>query len=93
MTTVGADLITQMAAGDQAAFARFYDRYASLVFSLIVRIVRERAEAADVLQEVFWEAWRGASGYDPERGSPEAWLVTRAAPPRDRSRPRAAPPG
>lgn len=78
MATAGADLIRQMADGDQAAFARFYDRYAPLVFALIVRIVRERAEAADVLQEVFWEAWRGASGYDPERGSPEAWLVTRA---------------
>jgi RNA polymerase sigma-70 factor (ECF subfamily) len=78
MTTAGADLIRRMAAGDHAAFARFYDRYASLVFPLIVRIVGERAEAADVLQEVFWEAWREAAGYDPGRGSPEAWLVTRA---------------
>lgn len=34
-----------------------YDRYAPLVFPLIQRIVRERADASDVLQEVFWEAW------------------------------------
>ncbi len=78
MTSAGGDLIRGMAAGDREAFARFYDRYAPLVYPLIARIVRERAEAADVLQEVFWETWQGASGYDPGRGSPEAWLITRA---------------
>ena len=78
MATSGADLIKGMAAGDRDAFAQFYDRHAPLVFPLILKIVRERAEAADVLQEVFWEAWQGAAGYDPERGSPEAWMVTRA---------------
>src|SRR2546427_12691954 len=78
MTASGAELIRQMAASDREAFARFYDRYAPLVFPLIHRIVRERADASDVLQEVFWEAWQGAAGYDPARGSPEAWLVARA---------------
>jgi RNA polymerase sigma-70 factor, ECF subfamily len=48
------------------------------VFPLILRIVRERADASDVLQEVFWEAWRDAAGYDASRGSPEAWMVMRA---------------
>jgi len=43
-----------------------------------VRIVRERGDADDVLQEVFWEAWQAADGYDPDRGSPEAWIVMRA---------------
>lgn len=78
MTASGAELIGQMAVGDREAFARFYDRYASLVFPLIQRIVRERADASDVLQEVFWEAWQGAASYDPTRGSPEAWIVMRA---------------
>lgn len=78
MATSGADLIRRMAAGDPDAFGRFYDRYAPLVFPLILRIVRERADASDVLQEVFWEAWQGAASYDPGRGSPEAWMVTRA---------------
>src|SRR5256884_9274395 len=81
MTGSGAELIRQMVAGDREAFARFYDRYAPLVFPLIQRILRERADASDVLQEVFWEAWQGAAGYDPARGSPEAWLVTRARAP------------
>src|SRR5437899_1944990 len=78
MGTPGGDLIRVMAAGDRDAFARFYDRYAPLVFPFVLRIVRDRADAADVLQDVFWEAWRGAAAYDPARGTPEAWIVTRA---------------
>src|SRR5438128_6542114 len=78
MATSGAELVRQMAAGDREAFALFYDRYAPVVFPLILRIVRERADASDVLQEVLWEAWRDAPGYDSTRGSPEAWMVTRA---------------
>jgi RNA polymerase sigma-70 factor, ECF subfamily len=74
----GETLIRRMAAGDREAFSSFYDRYASLVYPLIVRIVRDRSDAADVLQDVFWEAWQGASGYDPGRGTPEAWMITRA---------------
>ena len=78
MEAAGTDLVRRMAAGDRQAFAPFYDRYASLVFPLIVRIVRDRADAADVLQEVFWEAWQTAERYDPARGTPEAWIVMRA---------------
>jgi RNA polymerase sigma-70 factor, ECF subfamily len=78
MATIGADLVRQMAAGDREAFSVFYDRYAPVVFPLILRIVRERADASDVLQGVFWEAWRDAQGYDASRGSPEAWMVMRA---------------
>jgi RNA polymerase sigma-70 factor (ECF subfamily) len=74
----GADLIHGMAAGDREMFSQFYDRYAPLVYPLIVRIVRERGDAADVLQEVFWESWQSARTYDPVRGTPEAWIVMRA---------------
>jgi RNA polymerase sigma-70 factor (ECF subfamily) len=76
MRTPATDLIRAMAAGDHEAFARFYDRYASLVFPLVLRIVGERAAAADVLQDVFWEAWRTAAAYDRARGTPQAWIVT-----------------
>jgi RNA polymerase sigma-70 factor, ECF subfamily len=78
MTTAGEEVIRRMAAGDREAFSRFYDRYAPLVYPLILRVVRDRSDAADVLQEVFWEAWQGASAYDPARGTPEAWMITRA---------------
>jgi len=44
MATSGTDLLARMAAGDREAFAVFYDRYAPVVFRLILRIVRERAD-------------------------------------------------
>jgi RNA polymerase sigma-70 factor, ECF subfamily len=78
MPTPGTELIRAMAAGDRDAFARFYDQYAPLVFPFVLRIVGDRADAADVLQDTFWEAWRSAATYDPARGSPEAWIVIRA---------------
>jgi RNA polymerase sigma-70 factor, ECF subfamily len=78
MTTAGEDLIRRLAAGDREAFGRFYDRYAPLVYPLVLRIVRDRADAADVLQDTFWEAWQNAATYDPTRGTPEAWMITRA---------------
>src|SRR5262245_57825169 len=78
MTTVGADLIRQMAAGDRQAFAAFYDRHAPVVHSLIPRIVRQPRAPSEVFQEVFWQAWRDAASYDASRGSPEAWMITRA---------------
>jgi RNA polymerase sigma-70 factor, ECF subfamily len=78
MISAAADLIRQIATGDRDAFAEFYDRYAPIVYPLVMRIVRQPTDAADVLQEVFWEAWRAAGTYDPGRGTPEAWMITRA---------------
>jgi RNA polymerase sigma-70 factor (ECF subfamily) len=69
-------LIHQAARSDDAAFGRFYDRFASLVFAFALRLLRARPEAEDPLQEVFVQAWRQAASYRPERGSPEAWLLT-----------------
>ena len=74
----GAELIRRMAEGDREAFREFYDRHARQVYPLIVRIVRDRADAADVLQDVFWEAWQSAASYDAGRGTPEAWIFMRA---------------
>ena len=76
--TEGMALIRRMAGGDREAFAAFYDRYSSLAFSLIRRILPQPAEAEEVLQEVFWQAWTEADRYDRRRGSPEAWLLMRS---------------
>jgi RNA polymerase sigma-70 factor (ECF subfamily) len=76
--SAGVEWIRAMRAGDREAFSAFYDRYAPLVYPLILRVVGEPADAADVLQETFWEAWRAAGTYDAARGTPEAWIIVRA---------------
>ena len=74
----GAELIRRMAEGDRDAFRQIYDRHAREIYPLILKVVRDPADAADVLQEVFWEAWQTAASYDPVRGTAEAWLFMRA---------------
>jgi RNA polymerase sigma-70 factor (ECF subfamily) len=74
----GADLIQQMGEGDAGAFTRFYDRYAPLIYPLILRILPDPRDAAECLQDVFWEARQHARTYDAARATPDAWLVTRA---------------
>lgn len=71
-------LLQRLAQGDKAALADFYDLYAGLVNGLALRILRDVSEAEDVVQEVFLQAWRQADRYDPQRGTPEAWLCTMA---------------
>jgi RNA polymerase sigma-70 factor, ECF subfamily len=75
---VAAALLARIAHGDREAFGRFYDAFAGLALGLIRRILRDPAASEEVLQEVFWQIWREATRYDPQRGSPEAWLVMRA---------------
>lgn len=60
--------------GDQVAFGVFYDLTSALVFGIAVRVLRNRAHAEEVTQEVFVEVWTKAPTYRPERGSIEAWL-------------------
>jgi RNA polymerase sigma-70 factor (ECF subfamily) len=69
-------LIGAIAGGDRDAFARFYDLHAPLVHTLALRILRERGEAEEVVQDVFFQVWRQAEAYRMDRGTPEAWLIT-----------------
>src|SRR5687767_8622166 len=70
------ELAARLRRGDQGALEALYDRYAGVVLALLVRIVGSRAEAEDLLQEVFLQAWRRAPEYDPHRGSFSCWLFT-----------------
>ena len=65
-----------IAARDEAALAQLYDRYRVIVFGLLMRILNNREEAEDVLQEVFLQVWRKAGDFDEVRGRPFTWLVT-----------------
>src|SRR5690349_19480986 len=68
--------IDRMAAGDTAALAELYDRFADLLYSLALRIVGNAPDAEEVLQDTWVQAWRTAGRYDPARGAVGAWLVT-----------------
>jgi RNA polymerase sigma-70 factor (ECF subfamily) len=70
-------LVAAMAAGDRGALATLYERHASLLLGLALRIVREKREAEDLLHDVFLEAWRSAKDFDPKRGRVRTWLAIR----------------
>ena len=72
------ELLRAVARGDEAAFARVYDRYAPILLGLMLRILRSRPEAEDVLQEVFLQVWQQARSFDPARGRAFTWLATLA---------------
>lgn len=71
-------VIRRVAEGDSAAFEQVYDRYAPLVYGVVRQVLRDPAQAEEVTQEVFLEAWRTASRFDPARGSARSWLLTMA---------------
>jgi RNA polymerase sigma-70 factor (ECF subfamily) len=68
-------LLARIAARDQHAVAELYDRHCRLLFGLALRILRNRAEAEEVLQEVFVQAWVKVDTYSAALGTPAAWLV------------------
>ena len=71
-----ATLLQAVALRDEAAFGELYDRLSRPVFSLVVRVLRSRAEAEEVLQEAFWQVWEHAPDFRVELGSPFSWVVT-----------------
>jgi len=68
-------LLQRIAARDTAALAELYDRHSRLLLGLILRIVRDRGEAEDLLQEAFVRVWTRAATYDAMVGGPLPWLV------------------
>ena len=70
--------VASVARGEASGLETLYDRHATAVYSLALRIVRDTAEAEDVTQEVFAQAWSQAARYDTARGAVVAWLLMMA---------------
>lgn len=73
-----ADLLRRCARGDEQAFAELYDATARRVHGLVLRVVRDPAQAEEVTQEVYLQAWRTSARYDAGKGSALSWLMTLA---------------
>ncbi|GGE18578.1 RNA polymerase sigma factor [Polymorphobacter glacialis] len=70
------ELLARSADGDTAAFRDFYDRTSAKLYGIILRILVERGESEDVLQEVYVTIWRKAAEFDAARASPVTWTAT-----------------
>ena len=68
-------LVGRLASGDLDAAGELYDRHAGKVLALARRILRDQGDAEDVVQEVFSQAWRTATRFEPERGTVAGWLL------------------
>ena len=77
-STGGADdraLLRAVAAGDKEALRQLYTRHSAVLFALALRVLSDRAEAEDVLQEAFVQIWKTAGSFDEGRGRPLGWLI------------------
>jgi len=70
------ELLHRIARRDQRAFAMLYDRYAAVLYSFCLAILKRADDAEDVLQECFLQIWEKAHAFDGVKGGVYTWLVT-----------------
>ncbi len=68
--------LARVAAGERNALQTTYRLTSAKLFGVCLRILNDRAEAEDVLQEVYVTVWQKAADFDPKRASPMTWLIT-----------------
>jgi DNA-binding NarL/FixJ family response regulator len=71
-------LVRSTAGGDLSALETLYTRTHRIVFTLLVRIIKNRETAEELMGDVFHDVWRRASGYDPAEGSVVGWIMNQA---------------
>ena len=71
-----APLLARIAEGDRSALRALYEATSAKLFGVCLRILSDREEAEDVLQEVFVTIWRRADRFDPARASVATWIST-----------------
>lgn len=70
------ELMRHVALGDEAAYAELYDRHAPVVLGVLYKMVGQRQEAEELLQEAYWRVWDKAETFDPSRASFRTWLFS-----------------
>jgi len=70
-----ATLLGRVALRDRAAFPRLYDMTSAKLFSIALRILRDKGDAEEAMQEIYIKVWQRAERYRPEQGSPMTWLA------------------
>lgn len=68
-------ILAELRAGNDDALAFLFDRYHRLVYSIAMKIVRDSAEAEDVMQNVFFEIFRSVAQFDASKGTCKVWLL------------------
>ena len=69
------DLIALSARGDERAFAELYDRTSSRVYGMVLRVVRDAAQSAEVTQDIYLEVWRQAARFDSTKSGVLPYLL------------------
>lgn len=73
-----AALLRSSARGDADSFARLYDVTSARVYGLVLRVVRDPSQAAEVTQDCYLQVWEQSARFDAERGSVLSWMLTLA---------------
>ncbi|WP_225805601.1 ECF RNA polymerase sigma factor SigK [Streptomyces sp. NK15101] len=70
------EVMQKVAHGDKQAFSVLYDALAPVVFGIVIKVVRDRAQSEEVAQEVMIDLWRQAARYRPDAGTVTSWAAT-----------------
>jgi RNA polymerase sigma-70 factor, ECF subfamily len=73
-----AALVQRLLRRDVGAFEQLYERHSRIVYSLVLRILRQGSTAEEVVQDIFLQVWRNSAQYDANRGPFIPWLLTLA---------------
>lgn len=61
--------------GDRNAFRSLFRITSSKLYGIVLRIVRSKEDAEDILQQVYLQVWSNAAGFSPDKGSPLSWMI------------------
>jgi RNA polymerase sigma-70 factor (ECF subfamily) len=70
------DLMAAVRQGDRAAFEQLYEATRAKLYGVVLRILRRRDLADEVIQETYLKIWGSAGSFDPSVASPITWMVT-----------------